>query len=255
MARNGLGRPIGSTDSSDKSSSVHLCSECGKEYTSRGGLRYHMRNYCVEGLVECPSCDKGFISKDGMYQHHTKEHGEQISKEKSQCDYCGSIYRVGFQEVGRFCSLKCCREFESEKHKLNRIEKFCLECGESFNVMPSQSDRRYCSQRCWGKTRTGPKNSNWQGGFERYYGPNWERQRRKALKRDQYRCQGCGKNASELRREPSVHHIRRLHWFKDNYDKPKWYKKANRLENLTTLCESCHKRWEGIPLKPQLLSA
>lgn len=97
----------------------------------------------------------------------------------------------------------------------------------------------------------GEENSNWLGGHAEYYGPNWDEQRRRAMNRDDYTCQYCGKDMSGDGRDPDVHHLRRLKWYQDRYDAPEWWKKGNRLENLVCACRPCHNRWEGIPIKPQ----
>lgn len=90
--------------------------------------------------------------------------------------------------------------------------------------------------------------TNWKGGSIDYYGPNWIKQRKKTLKRDQYRCQRCRKHQPELEMCPDVHHRKKMRWYKNNYDKSEWYEKSNDLDNLITLCRSCHREWEGIPL-------
>lgn len=97
------------------------------------------------------------------------------------------------------------------------------------------------------KTPSGPDNPNWKGGYEPYYGPNWYEKRREALERDSYNCQVCGitngehveKTGSEL----SVHHIRPIRQFEST-------EKANQLDNLITLCKTCHRKWEGVPVIP-----
>jgi 5-methylcytosine-specific restriction endonuclease McrA len=47
-----------------------------------------------------------------------------------------------------------------------------------------------------------------------------------------------------------VHHIERKESFRDKNGELD-YERANRVENLITLCNKCHGRWEGIPLRPQ----
>jgi len=75
------------------------------------------------------------------------------------------------------------------------------------------------------------------------YGPNWPEQRDKARQRDGYRCTVCGA-PEQPGRQHDVHHIRPFRSFgyvpgvNDNY------KLANRLENLRTLCRSCHRKVE-----------
>lgn len=68
------------------------------------------------------------------------------------------------------------------------------------------------------------------------YGKNWIKQRKKALIRDNYTCQKCGKTAKELGKNPDVHHKKPIRTFsKDEIES-----KANDLDNLITLCRSCH---------------
>lgn len=59
-------------------------------------------------------------------------------------------------------------------------------------------------------------------------GLDWEEQRKKALIRDHYTCRKCWKKTK------SVHH---LYPYRSNGH-------HNRLNNLTTLCGSCHRKEE-----------
>lgn len=74
------------------------------------------------------------------------------------------------------------------------------------------------------------------------YGPNWTKQRELALKRDRYVCRECGISDDEQRNATGeglhVHHLKKRRKF-DSYEK------ANRLENLVSLCRSCHYEWEN----------
>lgn len=78
----------------------------------------------------------------------------------------------------------------------------------------------------------GENNPRWKGGYEPYYGPDWRGQRRRALKRDDHTCQFCGTTENE--REHDVHH-------KISYR----ICKNNKLDNLVTLCRSCHTKVEN----------
>lgn len=69
------------------------------------------------------------------------------------------------------------------------------------------------------------------------YGPNWPAQRDAARARDGYTCQVCG--APENGRPHDVHHKAPLRSFPS-------YKEGNRLENLITLCSTCHRRAEMV---------
>ena len=72
------------------------------------------------------------------------------------------------------------------------------------------------------------------------YGPDWQKIRLAVRKRDQFKCQVCG--AVESNREHDVHHkIPFRSFIRDGkIDRDL----ANRLENLTTLCPTCHHKVE-----------
>lgn len=69
-----------------------------------------------------------------------------------------------------------------------------------------------------------------------YYGTNWNAQRRAARARDKYRCQFCG--LPEGDKAHHVHHKIPFRAFASS-------EAANQLENLVTLCPSCHLRAES----------
>ena len=67
------------------------------------------------------------------------------------------------------------------------------------------------------------------------YGPGWSQIRDRVRARDQYTCQVCG--AVETNRQHDVHHKVPFRAFTS-------FVEANRLDNLTTLCPSCHHKVE-----------
>jgi hypothetical protein len=75
----------------------------------------------------------------------------------------------------------------------------------------------------------GENNWNWQGGktklYSMYRGEDWDKIRIKVWQRDYFTCQDCGKSGIKI----VAHHIK-------PYEKPE----DNFLENLITLCQSCH---------------
>ncbi|QLK25421.1 HNH endonuclease [Natrinema zhouii] len=96
---------------------------------------------------------------------------------------------------------------------------------------------------------SGEANANWAGGYENYYGANWGQKRTEVLERDGFACLVCGMNVEEhhkrYNRSLDVHHIRPVRTFDEAEN-------ANTLDNLVTLCDRCHKKWEGIPLRPDV---
>jgi DEAD/DEAH box helicase domain-containing protein len=85
------------------------------------------------------------------------------------------------------------------------------------------------------------------------YGPNWQQQRKIVLARDGNRCRTCGATGQDpsgfAKPEGSVtlhvHHIRPFRDFNYIPRQNDHYKEANQIENLITLCPSCHKQAEA----------
>lgn len=85
------------------------------------------------------------------------------------------------------------------------------------------------------KTRFSGENSpTWKGGKSHHYTGNFYKARKEARERDKFTCQLCGITEEEYGHELSVHHIESYRHFKDK-------KEANKLDNLVSLCEPCHR--------------
>jgi DEAD/DEAH box helicase domain-containing protein len=88
----------------------------------------------------------------------------------------------------------------------------------------------------------------WQEGIlarPNEYGPNWRQQRRKALERDGYRCRTCGANGGPGGITLHVHHIRPFRDYNYIPGVNENYLQANQVDNLVSLCPSCHRRAEA----------
>jgi len=75
------------------------------------------------------------------------------------------------------------------------------------------------------------------------YGPNWTTQRDAARARDHHRCRRCGAPERDGRRH-DVHHLTPFRAFGYVPGRNDLYKLANKLDNLITLCPSCHRQAE-----------
>ncbi|APX98583.1 hypothetical protein BB347_17945 (plasmid) [Natronorubrum daqingense] len=71
------------------------------------------------------------------------------------------------------------------------------------------------------------------------YGVDWTKQRRKCLNRDNHTCRACGTTKSKIGKNPSVHHITPRSQFNGTP------REMNSLDNLVSLCPSCHGKFEG----------
>lgn len=84
------------------------------------------------------------------------------------------------------------------------------------------------------------------------YGPNWPQQRDRARARDGHRCTQCGRPET-AQRQHDVHHIRPFRSFGYIPGQNNAYLQANQLNNLRTLCRTCHQRIErGVRLRSGL---
>jgi len=85
---------------------------------------------------------------------------------------------------------------------------------------------------------TGPDNPRWeedkaQKGF--YQSKHWKETRADVLERDDHECQACGKEE-----DLHVHHIQPVSAGGPRFE----------LNNLVTLCDTHHREWEGLYLRP-----
>jgi DEAD/DEAH box helicase domain-containing protein len=76
------------------------------------------------------------------------------------------------------------------------------------------------------------------------YGPSWTQARQGALVRDGYQCRQCGAPQREGRTH-DVHHIRPFREFGFIAGENRNDRQANDLDNLITLCPTCHQRVES----------
>lgn len=171
------------------------------------------------------------------------------------CNNCGKSFKrkpSHSKNIFNFCSQSCYSSHRSKtyigaKHpRWTNTIVYCAVCAKSKRVKPSKKSSRknfVCSKKCLSEWRrilfSGNKSHFWKGGYKSYYGPNWKKQKELARKRDKDTCQSCGKIYCQGRKF-DVHHIKPFRDFglKRFYD-------ANSLDNLTTLCASCHRKTES----------
>lgn len=193
-----------------------------------------------------------FCSKQCFYKFYSTHHPLATTRSKHTCTHCGETFELLPCDTrrgrGAFCSKKCRDKHQRGNNHPNysgRIEITCQMCKTVFHVVPSKENTaRFCSRDCRDKYHSlfhrGANSTNWKGGYDPYYGPNWLHQREKARDRDQYTCQACGVNESALDTQLHVHHIIAFRCFGR-----KQYKEANALSNLISLCGSCHTSTEN----------
>ena len=105
----------------------------------------------------------------------------------------------------------------------------CKICGKKFKYFKSSPlNRECCSNKCrhilHREKIKGIKHPLWTGGAKGWRGCDWKYTRLLVLKRDEQKCQHCGKT-------------KRLHI---HHRTPYRLSKDNSFKNLITLCISCH---------------
>jgi hypothetical protein len=140
------------------------------------------------------------------------------------CEQCGLPFEP-HRRKKRFCGKPCALRFTFEHRKVSiagwnkqeRIKVSCLFCGKKLERLArTATGNIFCSILCHnrhlavGRDTTGTKNANWKGGIQIY----------RRFKKDA--CERC----------QSIKHLIVHHRDRDRYN--------NVIENLETLCRSCH---------------
>lgn len=182
------------------------------------------------------------------------------------CTQCGKILyrepRLIRQNAHHFCNRACRGAWNSTRigpsnPTWTSQQVACTHCGKMLFRKPCHirsQTRFFCDRTChaqWmAQHQVGENSPTWKGGYHSYYGLNWGQQSHAARKRDNYRCQGCGKR--QKKRAFDVHHIKPFRLFGYIPGENDRYLEANQLENLITLCKSCHKLVEAGKLSVQI---
>lgn len=235
------------------------CPTCDKELDTEQGLRIHHTRVHDITLPnrQCKGCETWFYDSQSRREFcdecdpNAGEHNGnwEDAKETASCERCNFTFEYyPSDKPGVYCPdcVADSDEFlgDSYTKDAERVDKDCEQCDESMTVLQSRLDRgngRFCSQECLGdwlsENVTGDQHHRWKGG-ESWYTGDWLEVRATARKRDNYECQACCKTHEENGQRLDVHHIRPVREFDDPQD-------AHRLDNVVTLCRSCHGKVEA----------
>lgn len=202
----------------------------------------------------CQQCGEKFIispsrKKCRYCSENCKEYARYVSR---TCKWCSREFLTTRKNQQKYCSKFCRSERNRarlrEKYRQSPyISKLCAWCKQEFHT--KEKSARFCSKICisaWqSETKRGKNSPNWKGGtsFEPYP-PEFNKQlKREIRKRDKYCCRICGMTQKEhkmrYKRQLCVHHI--------DSDKTN-----NNMNNLVTLCDSCHSRISGTRNLPKI---
>ena len=234
------------------------CDFCEKEFETHEGLNSHNGQVHRDKLYtdfECPichdfikvlkselknnkrkTCRNDKCSKKYRSKIMTGENNHQWKggKVKIDCNYCDNSRMVErfYKNTYLTCGSKECKVKRAKEH-LDEIRA---------------TDKKEVREKIR-QSKIGANNPNWSGGVKLPRGRNWETQRKKAIKRDNNKCRQCGlhrkSHYDKYNCDLHVDHItpRREFIFNGKLD----WKKANKLDNLMTLCCVCHskKSWSN----------
>lgn len=211
------------------------CELCGKDiYVKKSQLKASAKHFCSA------SCSTKY------YNQFKKRTGEYV-----ECDYCKKKHYKNQYVLKTFKNHFCCKECHNKwmaensvgenNPQYERISVECSYCGKELkriNSIVEKQEKHYCNKDCMSKHYVGlvcgENHPSWKGGYRGlYYGPNWKEVRQQARERDNHTCQRCGMTEEKLGHALPVHHIKPLR------ECDSW-EDANVLDNLITLCPTCH---------------
>jgi hypothetical protein len=244
------------------------CPTCNRTLSTERGMRQHHTKVHDEPLPNrtCSECGEEFYDPkarrtycDDCYTGTGEQNGNwKDAKAVATCRRCGDDFEYyPSDKEGVFCP-ECVADAEeflgtpSYEGKLTeKVTTLCEQCGDEVTLRRSKRNYgagRFCSRECLAQWQSenwqGEDHPNWNGGWNEFRVNGWSKARRDALARDNHRCQSCGVSASELDQEPDVHHIVPVRTFADPDT-------AHALENLITLCRSCHMKVEHGEISAQ----
>lgn len=193
--------------------------------------------------VNCEVCGKQFVS------HREKSRKQSSfcslvcrikSKDKIiNCLECGVVFRVSKSKPRKFCSQTCSNRYWHKQSPSKKSIFVCKWCGKEFEQWTYRKPTM-CSNQCRSEYGASIRAKQlYKGGSVISRGMNWKKQAKLARQRDNYTCQVCGRNGWLDRFRVQVHHIIPYRLFNEDYEK------ANNLDNLVSLCPSCHPRVEA----------
>lgn len=232
---------------------IFTCQECGNGFEVYKSRAKHNPKFCTTECkyknvreretpnrkkIECLNCNKQVVKYNCRIEATSTQfcgmkcHDEYRSKQiEIPCEECEKPFKVKIARIEkqnpRYCSMKCRNKaFRGENSPLYTMQKRnCLYCKDVFVVKQNQIDvgrGLYCSNECKHKSfeLDRPEDS------KHFYGTSfWLRLRSDCYNRDNHTCQRCEKTKVRL----DAHHI-----------VPRTFGGEDKLENLISLCSSCH---------------
>lgn len=234
------------------------------------------------GTPACPTCGRAFERIGTMRAHHSRMHGDRLPNRR--CEGCDSTFYDPKGELKFCDSCNAFAGEHNGNWRDAKEVGECIVCGEEFSYYPSEKPGKFCAecyrdpevsgnppQEWWGEGSRTVECAYCEAEFTVYrwkaenqdvffcgrdcyarwlseergpeaaprnaYGLYWQSARKQTLERDEFTCQRCGVTEEELGESLHVHHILPVKIFNEPH-------KAHTLDNLISLCSSCHRKVE-----------
>jgi 5-methylcytosine-specific restriction endonuclease McrA len=246
------------------SDSDNVCPTCGEEFASRQGVAAHHQTHdklftqvLAEKWVDQPLDE--WLREAYLNERLTlSEIGERLNN--IDATTVGRLMeRYGIQRRSRSEITTSRWEKMSESERETMLDaahsktRELVEAGEHNFVgwadRTTSKNRRERAKPAFQEARRQVEAGEWHlqtdiAHCRQGYGEGWTEEKRERVRKQQDRkCAACGDPEDD--RLLDVHHIKPAGSFDDA-------EKRNATENLVALCRSCHMKWEGIPLRPEL---
>lgn len=189
--------------------------------------------------LQCVECGRMIYRPAWRTRRHVHRvfcsHACRRTRVTRQCKHCGMSFEAAPSDIATrgalYCSIEC-----RNKNRRNGVQRKCRQCGADFYLYPGAADRSkragdFCSLGCYQATRRST-------GAYPHFGSGWRSIAAAVRDRDNHTCRDCGRVWADGMQRFCVHHLTaRRHYDKD-------LSEANVMENLVTLCRSCHMRRE-----------
>lgn len=186
-------------------------------------------------------CSKRCRQRADNQRHYRRRNPKKTEAELNrECVICGiSFVTDAHHPSALTCSVKCNsarmdrvrREKRAKRQDLSA--RACEECGTLYTPHPiSAHKQKFCSKRCQNRVMQ-RRRERPTGKYKRLMRKDFLDAKARVLERDSSKCRLCGMGEGRLH----VHHI---------FHRTEVEMHDHSLENLITLCDSCHGKIHDI---------
>lgn len=201
-----------------------ICKQCGNEF------------YPVRSNQECCNsrCSAAYIWNNSERDKRIQRRPVYTKK----CRFCEKeIISTNAMKV--YCSESCKVNYLNKHRAIDKYElKVCPVCGKEF--LRDFAGKMYCGKLCRNKAGNDRRKSlsglrSFQTRKRTQFSGNWI----KALERDNFSCQLCGKHIPPGQKTSKpIYGLFVHHW--DGSNDRKTQQGNHSIDNLVTLCQKCH---------------